>query len=434
MRQPEKMIIYNLFPLIAGKFNEWEVHLKRASGMGFNWVFVNPIQYPGFSGSLYSIKDYFSFNPLMIDEESQKAPEEQIKEMIGRAEKLGLRMMIDLVINHCSVDSKLIKTHPRWFQWERKGRVANPFANEDGKKVVWGDLAKFDHRNTKDPEGLFQFCLEIVKFLVDLGFHGFRCDAAYQIPRKFWERLIKETRKIYPDTLFFAETLGCTSDQTRKTASAGFDYIFNSSKWWDFHSPWLMEQYDLTRDIAPSISFPESHDTVRLCEELNGNIDGLKQRYLFTGLFSSGMMMPVGYEYGFRKKLHVVKTRPDDWENTEIDLTPFVEKVNRIKSDYTIFREEAPTDILQSENPNVLVLWKASTYSQDEALLILNKDIHRKQNFHTKKINDLIQSKAPCTDISPENNLDFLPEPFSYDLNPGQGIVLITEREVVADD
>lgn len=57
------MIIYNLFPLLAGKFGEWEGHLLRASRMGFDWVFVNPVQRTGASGSLYSIADYFALNP-----------------------------------------------------------------------------------------------------------------------------------------------------------------------------------------------------------------------------------------------------------------------------------------------------------------------------------------------------------------------------------
>jgi starch synthase (maltosyl-transferring) len=82
MRQPEKMIIYNLFPLLAGNFTEWDSHLSRASEMGFNWVFVNPVNLPGFSGSLYSIKDYFDFNPLLIDSKSKKEPQQQIKETI----------------------------------------------------------------------------------------------------------------------------------------------------------------------------------------------------------------------------------------------------------------------------------------------------------------------------------------------------------------
>ena len=88
MKQPEKMIIYNLFPLLTGKFTDWEKHLIRASDMGFNWIFVNPIQYPGFSGSLYSIKDYFSFNDLLIDSESDKSPEEQLKEANEAAKQL----------------------------------------------------------------------------------------------------------------------------------------------------------------------------------------------------------------------------------------------------------------------------------------------------------------------------------------------------------
>ena len=434
MRPPEKMIIYNLFPLLAGKFSQWERHFPRTSEMGFNWVFVNPIQRPGSSGSLYSIKDYFDFNPVLVDPKDKMEPEEQIKEAIKAAEKLGLKLMVDLVINHCSADSDLLKSHPEWFVWETKGRVAHPFCDEDGKKVVWKDLAQFDHINTRDKEGLFQFFFKIVKSLIDLGFKGFRCDAAYQIRRGLWERLISDTKGMYPDVVFYAETLGCTTDQTTKTAGAGFDYIFNSSKWWDFNSPWLMKQYALTREAVPSISFPESHDTVRLCEELHGNLQGLKQRYLFSALFSAGVMMPMGFEFGFRKKCHVVKTRRQDWEDTDIDLVPFITEVNRLKSNYTVFQEEAPTEILHHGNPNILVMWKASMTSQEESLLILNKDIHNKQPFHAENLQDFVHAGAPLVDISPEYRLEYIPEPFSYDLRPGQGIVLITSRDSVQDD
>ncbi len=428
------MIIYNLFPLLAGKFPEWEKHLSRAADMGFTWVFVNPIQLPGSSGSIYSIRDYFSFNPLLIDQANGKSPEEQVKEAVKSAKMFGLRMMVDLVINHCAADSDLIKLHPGWFVRKANGEVAHPFANENGKKVVWKDLAKFNHRNAKDKEGLFRFFLDVVKFLANLGFKGFRCDAAYQIPESLWKRLIREAKKSYPDLLFFAETLGTTPDLTRKTASAGFDYIFNSSKWWDFESKWLMQQYDLTREISPSISFPESHDTVRLCEEVNGNIDAMKQKYLFSALFSAGLMMPVGFEFGFRKKLHVVKTRPGDWEETEIDLTSFITAVNSIKSGHTIFHEDTPTEILQNPNNKILFIWKASTTARDECLFILNKDIHNSQHFHEENLKACLQAGAPLIDISPEKRMEYIPRPFSYDLLPGQGIILITSRDNVPEE
>jgi len=424
MKRPQKMIIYNLFPLLAGKFTDWERHLERAAEMGFNWVFVNPVQQTGSSGSLYSIADYAQLNTLFVDPGSRKTPEAQLEAAIATAGKLGLKVMIDLVINHCAVDSSLLRDHPKWFLWESKGRVAHPFADEDGKRVVWKDLAKFDHLTTKDKEGLFQFVLGTIRHLIELGFRGFRCDAAYQVPKDFWERLIFETRTAYPDILFFAETLGCPPDLTLKTATAGFDYIFNSSKWWDFRSPWLMKQYVLTREVAPSVGFPESHDTMRLCEELNGNIDGLKQRYLFSALFSSGLMMPIGFEFGFRKKLHVVATRPNDWEETAVDLRPFITQVNKIKSEHPVFQEEVPTEILHHNNSNVLLMWKISKDTLEESLLILNKDIYSKQQFYAERLQEYFQTGVPLVDISPEFPLDYLPAPFSYDLRPGQGIVL----------
>jgi starch synthase (maltosyl-transferring) len=423
------MIIYNLFPPLAGRFAEWETHLKRAAGMGFNWVFINPVNFPGFSGSLYAIKDYFSFNPLFVDEGSEKSAGEQVRGAVGTAGELGLKVMTDLVINHCAVDSELIGEHPEWFQW-RRGKVANPFCYENRKKVVWGDLAKFDHRGTSDKEGLFRYFSDVVNFMIELGFRGFRCDAAYQVPGGLWKRLISEAKGRHPDVLFFAETLGCTADQTRKTAEAGFDYIFNSSRWWDLNSHWLLEQYNLTRETAPSIGFPESHDTLRLNEEFNGNIYALKQRYLFSALFSAGVMMPMGFEFGFRKKPHVVKTRPGDWEETGIDLTSFIRKVNGIKSRYAVFQEEAPTEILSTGNRNVLVMWKASVTTRDEALLILNKDVHGKQHFHEESLQKCVQSLGPLVDVSPECPMDYIPEPFSYELLPGQGIVLVAIREM----
>ena len=73
------MILYNLFPLLAGPFSRWGEHFARAAGMGFDWVFVNPIQQLGASGSLYSIADYFQFNPLLLDASSAASPEEHLE-------------------------------------------------------------------------------------------------------------------------------------------------------------------------------------------------------------------------------------------------------------------------------------------------------------------------------------------------------------------
>ena len=419
------MRLYNLFPLLGGNFAEWEPHLRRAAELGFDSVFVNPIQYPGYSGSLYSVKDYFRFNPLLLNETNSVEPLMQCRQMTAIARELGLKLIVDLVVNHCAFDSDLLHDHPEWFR-HKDGKPVSPSCKEGDKTVVWKDLIQFEHKHGRDKEGLYQFFTRVVEFLLELGFNGFRCDAAYMLPDAFWRRLIHETRRKHPGTIFLAETLGCSSSQTAQTAKAGFDYILNSSRCWDFHSPWLLEQYSLTCGSADSISFPESHDTTRLAAELDGNVDGLKQRYFFAAFFSAGVMAPMGFEFAFRKKLHVVQTRPVDWEHTNVDLGAYIREANQTKAQQPIFQEDAPTELLPTDNPNVLFLWKGSLQARQEALLILNKDIWSKQHFFTDNLYKHIQAPGPLYDVSPEYALDFLPTAYEYDLRPGQGIALVT--------
>src|SRR5215204_3208800 len=182
------MILYNLFPLLAGPFSRWNEHFERAAGMHFDWVFINPIQETGASCSLYSIADYFRFNPALLDRADRSTPEEQVRQMTTQAHQTGLKLMIDLVINHCAIDSRLTREHPEWFVRQSNGDVARACCQNGLEKVVWNDLAQFDHHHTRDPEGLYRYCLGVVEHLLGLGFDGFRCDAAYQVPPGFWNR------------------------------------------------------------------------------------------------------------------------------------------------------------------------------------------------------------------------------------------------------
>ena len=422
------MIIYDLFPLIAGPMSQWDGHFGRAKAMGFDWIFLNPIQKTGASRSLYSIADYFAVNPRLLDPRSGVGDDEQVRRMTASAHAAGMKVMIDLVINHCAVDSSLTRDHPEWFVRAADGRIMNPSCIHEGQTVVWCDLAQFDHRNTRDSEGLYRYCLSVVEHLASLGFDGFRCDAAYQIPSALWSRLVREARYRRPGLAFVAETLGCTAEQTKDTARAGFDFVFNSSKWWNYQDSWLLDGYNLVRDTTPSISFAESHDTPRLAEELNGNTNGLKQRYLFSALFSAGVMIPAGFEFGMRKSLSVVDTSPSDWSESGADLRDFIARVNAIKRDHPIFQEDGPTSFLACANPAILLMRKSSGRSGGDALLILNKDMWNHQEFYTDHLRHFLPAGTALRDVSPEFPLDTVHEPFHYALRPGQGIVLLAAK------
>ena len=119
-----------------------------------------------------------------------------------------------------------------------------------------------------------------------------------------------------------------TLDEVEALAGAGFDYLFNSVKWWDFESPWLLDQYEQFRHIAPSIGFPESHDTERLVTELlaagfpESEIEArYRQAYAFAAAFSTGVMMPMGFEYGWARRISVVPQDAETPEPPRFDLS-----------------------------------------------------------------------------------------------------------------
>ncbi|MBN1418987.1 MAG: alpha-amylase, partial [Planctomycetes bacterium] len=294
--------IYNLFPRLAGTMERWPAWFRHAADMGFDWVYINPFHYAGFSGSLYAVKEYYRLNPLFAPAGRERDVESVIRELAAEARAAGVRLMMDLVINHTSKDSPLVADHPDWYVRGADGQVRSPQAIDpaDARRVtVWGDLAEIDNRASSARESLWAYWERLVEFYSRAGFEGFRCDAAYQVPAELWGRLIGRAKAIRPESIFLAETLGCRLEEIESLRHAGFDLIYSSSRWWDFSETWCLEQHEAFRTIAPSVSFPESHDTERLAAETSGKTDVARQRYVFASMFSSGILVPMGFEYGF---------------------------------------------------------------------------------------------------------------------------------------
>lgn len=370
----EATLIYNLFPLLVGPIPRWEEHLKRIAALGFTWIYLNPIHTPGLSGSLYAVKDYLGINPRFYPE-SGADPEAALAHFLQAADRRGLRVMLDLVINHTAIDSPLVAQHPQWYAKDEEGHIKHPGAIDPAdarKKTVWGDLAELAYWPPPDPEGLLDFWNAMVAKYLGLGFMGFRADAAYKIPGWFWARLIDTARRRQPRVRFFAETLGCRLDECEQLSSAGFDFTYNSSKWWDFQADWCLTQYNLFRRLAPSISFPETHDTARLSAESGGAPEVARQRYLFAAFFSTGLMIPIGFEFGFQKHLHVVQTRPEDWEEPVYNLTRFIKGVNRMKKGCPVLLEEGPMTRVSPPEEPVVALLKSRLNRPGRVLAVIN--------------------------------------------------------------
>jgi starch synthase (maltosyl-transferring) len=406
----EGLRIYNLFPTLAGTVRDWMGHLPRIAEMGFNAVYINPFHYPGFSGSLYAVKDYYRLNPRFRGGESadDDALLRQFTE-IARAHRL--RVIMDLVVNHTSKDSDLVVNHPGWFARDRRGELVSPYVTDPAdptRKTVWADLAELDYRPPQQHQILAYF-QQLVRHYVGVGFDGFRCDAAYKVPAEVWRGLTEAAETTSSDVIFCAETVGAPLEAVLALAEAGFDYLYNSVKWWDFESPWLLEQYEAFRHIAPSIGFPESHDTKRLAADLlaagipEAAIEPhYRQAYAFAASYSTGVMMPMGFEFGWSRALDVVTTRTNEPEPKRFDLSAFITEVNAMKKAIPALNEEGPQRLLSNRDDLLVVLERQTESGEERAFVLVNK--HEREPREAS-LETFVEKGLGFVDLSPGRRL-----------------------------
>ena len=177
---PESDAIYQLYLrnfTQEGNFRAAIPHLPRIAAMGFDWVYLTPIHPIGMAarkgslGSPYAISDYRAINPELGDEADFGA-------FVDAAHDSGLKLMIDVVYNHTSPDSVLVREHPDWFLRGPDGRPWRKCAD-------WSDVVDFDYKTSPH---LWMELIDTLAMWRDRGVDGFRCDVASLVPTDFWKQ------------------------------------------------------------------------------------------------------------------------------------------------------------------------------------------------------------------------------------------------------
>ncbi|PID57355.1 alpha-amylase [candidate division KSB3 bacterium] len=427
--------VYNLYPKLVGSMTAWIEHFDRIQAMNFDWIYINPIHYPGFSGSDYAVKNHYHYHPLYVTgtldfehpETHVAAGNALLKKVCQEAEKRGMKIMMDLVINHTALDSPLVQEHPDWYVRDHAGNVCHPGAMDGPNWVEWKDLAKIDNAHSCDRGNLWDYWLKMMRFYLDLGVQGFRCDAAYHVPKELWQFLIPRIKETSPNALFLGETLGCPPNQVIEIADAGFDLISNSFKWWNLQDAWFPDQLREFSRHAPSITFPENHDTIRCAEEFGGNRDQALLRYELGAYICSSISTTIGFEYGFQRQIHVLHTNPSWWEPVRYDISNEIAKINATKADYEILQEDHWIEIRHLNDGRLFGFSKESRNGREKILVLANPDASETRLVRQPDIYALMGSTT-VKDISRSRRLDHVPPLLEHELHPGDVKILYAAR------
>ena len=176
-----------------GTLSEATKRLPFLRSLGIDIVWLMPI-YPigeverkGSMGSYYSIRDYCAVSEEMgtIDD---------FDNFLKEAHSLGMHVILDWVANHTARDAKWVtERNADWYERDAQGEPLVPWD--------WSDTAKLNYAN----HDVWQGQIDAMKFWLERGVDGFRCDMAMLVPIEFWREVSSELHAVNPDIFMLAE-------------------------------------------------------------------------------------------------------------------------------------------------------------------------------------------------------------------------------------
>ena len=150
-------------------------HLDYLVDLGVNVLYMTPV-FCSPTNHKYEITDYETVDPAFGGNEALKA-------LIEDAHKLGIKVMLDGVFNHCSCH------HPFFLDAQKKGKNSPYydwfFWKEDGSYLTFGSVETMPKLNTGNPDVIRYFCDVAVMWMRDYGADGWRLDVSDEISHKF---------------------------------------------------------------------------------------------------------------------------------------------------------------------------------------------------------------------------------------------------------
>jgi len=228
---------YEMFPRSCGTFKDCERVLPEIAEMGFDIVYFPPIHpighkhrkgknnsgeaAPGEPGSPWAIGSEEGGHKAV---HSELGTLDDFRRFVASAKNRGIDVALDIAYQ-CSPDHPYVKEHPEWFRW-RPDRTVQ-YAENPPKK--YEDIYPFEFESPHW-RALWQELKDIVEFWIQQGVHVFRIDNPHTKPFDFWEWMIRDLKKKYPDLIFLSEAF-TRPNVMYQLAKLGFTQSYTYFTW-----------------------------------------------------------------------------------------------------------------------------------------------------------------------------------------------------------
>ena len=273
--------------------------LDYIKGLGFDALWLNPLFLSPFYDAGYDVTDFKKVAP-------RYGTNADLYRLFKEAHNKGIKVLLDLVPGHTSIDCKWFKESCKakkneytnryiWTEnvWnspkdlpvlrgisERDGAViTNFFSIQPALNYGFYEQRENYEQSIKDegPQATIAEMIDIIKFWLEKGCDGFRCDmAGWLVKRdpdqdgtvKVWQQIIGEVKQDYPESAFVSEW-----NNPSQSLKAGFDMDFLLQ---DEFNPYNSQ---LARIEKPYFQFNEEKKDAKLFFEHFKEVYNYAQKY-----------------------------------------------------------------------------------------------------------------------------------------------------------
>ena len=391
---------YEMFPRSAsrlpgqyGSFRDCIERLTYVAGMGFDVLYLPPIHPIGVNnrkgknnnsvaepddvGSPWAIGSALGGHKEI---DLQLGTIDEFKDLLQQCRALGMDLALDLAFQ-CSADHPYLRSHPEWFLMRPDGTIQ--YAENPPKK--YQDIYPFNFE-TEHWRELWDELKGVVFYWMAQGVRIFRVDNPHTKPFAFWEWLIGEVKRDYPDVLFLSEAFTRPKIMYR-LAKLGFTHSYTYFAWRNSKSELTEYLKELTgtevREFFRPHFWPNTPDILTKELQTGGRPAFMSRLVLAATLSANYGIYGPAFELMENRALVPGKEEYLNAEKYEIrhwdierpgSLREFIARVNQARREHPGLERDDTLHFHGTDSDQLLAYSKSTPDLSDIVLVVVNLD------------------------------------------------------------